>query len=56
MNTTNILASDIRALSISGDNISTESVIVTFSNSSTLAAWTVSDIQLANNPTYDIIY
>lgn len=52
MNTTNILASDIRALSISGDNISTESVIVTFSNSSTLAAGTVSDIQLANNPTY----
>lgn len=52
MNTANILASDIRALSISGDNIDTESVIVTFSNSSTLAAGTVSDIQLANNPAY----
>lgn len=52
MNTANILASDIRALSISGDNADTESVIVTFSNSSTLAAGTVSDIQLANNPTY----
>ena len=52
MNTANILASDIRAISITGDNIDTESVIVTFSNSSTLAAGSVSDIQLANNPAY----
>lgn len=52
MNTANILASDIRAISITGDNLDTESVIVTFSNSSTLAAGTVSDIQLANNPSY----
>ena len=52
MNSANILPSSLPALTILGNNVDQESQLITFTNNSTLATGSISNITLSGNPTY----